>query len=117
MKQFPIDMPDWADGMNCAITVCDANCTIIYQNERARQTYLSHGNLVGKNLLDCHPKRAKAIIGDLLASGGTNAYTIEKQGLHKLIYQTAWKDTNGIVMGIVEISMILNPPLPHYIRR
>lgn len=30
MKTFPVDMPDWADGMACAITVCDADCTIIY---------------------------------------------------------------------------------------
>lgn len=110
-------MPDWADGMACAITVCDADCTIIYQNERARQTYIKHGDLIGRNLMDCHPEHARAIIADLLATGRTNAYTIEKQGQHKLIYQTAWKVADGTVLGLVEISMVLDPPLPHYVRR
>ena len=116
MKTFPVDMPDWADGMACAITVCDADCTIIYQNERARQTYIKHGDLIGRNLMDCHPEHARAIIADLLATGRTNAYTIEKQGVRKMIYQTAWKEC-GEIRGLVEISMELPAEMPHYIRK
>lgn len=117
MKTFDINMPDWAEGMNCAVTVCDADCVIIYQNDKARRTYIKHGNLIGKNLLDCHGERARGIIEQLLATGGTNAYTIEKEGLHKMIYQTAWKDENGTVCGLVEISMVIPATLPHYIRK
>lgn len=34
-----------------------------------------------------------------------------------MIYQTAWKDENGTVCGLVEISMVIPATLPHYIRK
>ena len=89
---------EWAKAMNCAVTVCDAEGTIIYMN-----------------LYACHSERSKEIIRHLLETGGSNAYTIEKQGVHKVIYQTAWKK-NGKVAGIVEISMITPADMPHYVR-
>ena len=36
----------WADGMNCAVTVCDTEGVILYMNEKARATYIRHGNLI-----------------------------------------------------------------------
>ena len=54
-------------------------------------------------------------IADLLATGGSNAYTIQKNGVKKMIYQTAWKE-NGEVAGLVEISMIIPEEMPHYVR-
>ena len=106
---------EWAKEMNCAVTVCDAEGIIIYQNDKAVGTYKKHGNLIGKNLYECHSERSKEIIRHLLAPGGSNAYTIEKQGVHKVIYQTAWKK-DGKVAGIVEISMITPADMPHYVR-
>ena len=41
---------EWAKEMNCAVTVCDAEGIIIYQNDKAVETYKKHGNLIGKNL-------------------------------------------------------------------
>lgn len=55
------------------------------------------------------------IIRGLLDSGGSNAYTIEKKGLRKMIYQTAWK-VDGKVAGLVEISMVIPSDMPHYVR-
>ena len=55
------------------------------------------------------------IIRHLLETGGSNSYTIEKQGVHKVIYQTAWKK-DGKVAGIVEISMVTPSDMPHYVR-
>ena len=52
----------------------------------------------------------------MLASGGTTAYTIEKQGVRKMIYQTAWRE-RGEIRGLVEISMELPDEMPHYIRK
>ncbi len=46
------------------------------------------------------------MIRNLLETGGSNAYTIEKNGLKKMIYQTAWKQ-DGVVAGLVEISMVI----------
>lgn len=106
---------EWAKEMNCAVTVCDAEGIIIYQNDKAVETYKKHGNLIGKNLYECHSERSKEIIRHLLATGGSNAYTIEKQGVHKVIYQTAWKKDSKVA-GIVEISMITPADMPHYVR-
>ena len=106
---------EWAKEMHCAVTVCDAEGIIIYQNDKAVETYKKHGNLIGKNLYECHSERSKEIIRHLLATGGSNAYTIEKQGVHKVIYQTAWKKDSKVA-GIVEISMITPADMPHYVR-
>ena len=67
----------WADGMNCAVTVCDTEGVILYMNEKARATYIRHGNLIGSNLFGCHNERSREIIRRLTAEGGSNAYTIE----------------------------------------
>jgi transcriptional regulator with PAS, ATPase and Fis domain len=108
-------IPEWAKEMNCAVTVCDKYGTIIYMNDKAKETFASHGDLIGKSLIPCHSERSRTIIADLLASGGTNAYTIQKNGQKKMIYQTAWRE-NGIVAGLVEISMVISENMPHYIR-
>ena len=101
--------------MNCAVTVCDAEGNILYMNDKAKLTYAKHGDLIGKNLMGCHSERSKEIIRRLLETGGQNAYTISKQGVRKMIYQTAWKE-NGMVKGLVEISMEIPEEMPHYIR-
>lgn len=106
---------EWAEGMNCAVTVCDAEATIVYMNRKSRETYKKHGNLIGKNLMDCHGERSRGIIRRLLDEGGANAYTIEKDGQRKMIYQTAFSK-DGKVGGLVEISMVIPDELPHYIR-
>lgn len=112
------NVPDWAFRMNCAVTVADADCNIIYMNERSRQTFANRGGaaLIGHNLMDYHNDNSKAIIRRLLAEGGTNAYTIEKDGVKKMIYQSAWFDSRGDVAGLVEISMVIPTDLPHYVR-
>lgn len=111
-------VPDWAFRTNCAITVADAACNIIYMNERSRQTFASRGGaaLIGHNLMDYHNENSKAIIRRLLAEGGTNAYTIEKEGLRKMIFQSAWFNAAGAVAGLVELSMVIPDDMPHYVR-
>lgn len=107
---------DWAEGMACAVTAADKDGVIRYMNRRARETYRKHGDLIGKSLYDCHGERAAGIIRRLLTEGGTNAYTIEKEGVRKMIYQTACTDADGRVEGIVEVSMVIPDELPHYVR-
>lgn len=69
----------------------------------------------GRSLIPCHNERSQAIIRRLLDEGGRNVYTIQKRGVRKLIYQTAWRQ-NGVVGGLVEYSMELPDPMPHYVR-
>lgn len=106
----------WADQIGCALTICDAEGKIIYMNERSRQTFASHGDIIGNNLMECHPEHAREKIRHMLASGETNAYTIEKNGLKKLIFQTPWRE-NGMIAGLCEFSIVLPPDMPHFVRK
>ena len=46
-NQINSDMiPEWAKEMNCAVTVCDKEGVIVYMNDKAKETFASHGNLV-----------------------------------------------------------------------
>lgn len=105
----------WADQMNCAVTVCDANGTILYMNERSRATFASHGDLIDKNLFECHSQASIDKIRHMLATGESNSYTISKNGQRKMIYQTPWRQ-NGTIAGMVEISMVIPDEMPHYVR-
>lgn len=111
-------LPEWAYGMNCAVTVVDADCRIIFMNERSRQTFAARGgaDLIGHNILDYHNDRSRSIIRKLLAEGGSNAYTISKEGVRKMIFQTTWHKENGELGGLVELSMIIPEEMPHYVR-
>ena len=106
----------WADEVNYAVTIADRDCRIIYMNTRSRETFCKNGEeLVGKNLMDCHPEHARAIIRKLLKEGGSNAYTITKNGVNKLIFQSAWK-IDGKIAGLVETSMVLPENMKHFDR-
>lgn len=110
-------LPDWAADCNCAITVCDRDCNIIYMNRRSRDTFAEGTDrLIGTSLRACHSPASLAIIDRLLAEGGTHAYTIEKHGIRKMIYQTAWRMPDGSVGGLAELSMVIDACLPHYVR-
>ncbi len=107
--------PAWADDINCAITVCDAEGVILYMNDRAREVFASHGDLIGSNLFECHSAESAAKIRHMLATGESNAYTISKKGQRKMIYQTPWR-RGGAIAGMVEISMAIPEEMPHHIR-
>jgi methylmalonyl-CoA mutase cobalamin-binding subunit len=110
--------PEWVENFPGAITICDANLIITYMNEKALSTWQSQGGrqLIGSSLLACHQNRSNEIIKKLLESGGTNVYTIQKNGVKKLIYQTAWQDSQGKVAGLAELSLVIPEDLPHFVR-
>ena len=66
-------------------------------------------------MFECHSPQSQAKIRELIATDGTNSYTIQKNGVKKMIYQTTWK-RDGKVAGLVEISMVIPEEMPHYIR-
>lgn len=108
---------NWENEIDMAVTVCDENGIIVFMNEKAKATFANYGgDLTGHNLLDCHPEPAKTKLKGMLETPYTNAYTIEKAGLKKLIYQTP-RYENGVFRGIVEMSMVLPAEMPHFIRK
>jgi transcriptional regulator with PAS, ATPase and Fis domain len=108
---------DWAKELNLAVTIMDTEGTIIYLNDKAAKTFEKDGgkNLIGKDLKNCHQERSNQIISKLLNNKETNVYTIEKNGIKKLIYQTPWYE-NGTCMGLVEFSLEIPFDMNHFIR-
>lgn len=108
--------PDWLREYPGAVTVCDPQGVILYMNKRAVKV-LAGGNddLIGRSLLDCHPEPARGKLVALLATQGTNSYTIEKNGIKKLIHQAPWYD-EGVYAGLIELSIEIPATMPHYLR-
>ncbi len=104
----------WLEEFPGAVTVCDRNGVILAMNARARAMEPDH-DLVGENLLDCHPEPARSKLAGLLARGERNVYTIEKGGKRKLIYQSPWYEA-GAYAGLVELSLELPAEMLHFVR-
>lgn len=107
----------WFENLPCSVTVCDRNYRILYLNVRSAEVNAKDGGkkLVGQNLLDCHPPAAQEKLRRVMASGQPNIYTIERNGVHKMIYQSHWKK-NGRVAGMVEVTFELPSEIPHFVR-
>jgi len=108
---------EWFDELPCSVTVCDADYTALYLNERSAEVNAKDGGkaLVGRNLMDCHPPEAQEKLRRVLASGRPNIYTIERNGVRKMIFQAHWKK-DGRVGGLVEITFELPAEIPHFVR-
>ena len=113
-------MNDWIKTAPIAVTVCDETGIITEMNGKAGKTFEKYGGLglIGSNLLDCHPEPAKTRLKAMLTNPLTppNAYTIEKNGVKKLIYQFACPK-DGKPGGMVELSLELPVNMPHFIRK
>lgn len=106
MKQFP-----------AAVTICDCNGVILDMNDKAAQSFESDGGyaLIGTNLLDCHPEPARSKVEKILCNCEKNIYTIEKNGVKKLIYQCPWFE-DGHYAGFVELSLEIPFEMEHFVR-
>ena len=78
----------WADELDCAVTVCDTQGVVVYQNARSRAV---NGDVRGRSMLPCHSERSRAIIARLLETGGKNVYTIEKRGRSAAWWSSRWR--------------------------
>jgi hypothetical protein len=79
---------DWLDGIAVGATVCGCTGVCLYMDEQAARVFAKDGGpLVGRNLLDCHPKPGRSRFAAQLAAPMPNSYTIEKHGVRKLIHQ------------------------------
>lgn len=108
---------EWIKEFPAAVTVCDARGIILEMNDKAARTFEKDGGyqLIGKNLLDCHPEPARSKTERLLAGREKNVYTIEKNGVKKMIFQSPWFQ-NGKYAGFVELSLEIPFEVPHFIR-
>lgn len=111
-------MNNWIKEFTGAVTLCDDKGIIIYMNDKAINTFEKEGGskLIGSDILDCHPEPSKTTLKKLMREKSVNAYTVEKNGLKKLIYQSPVYD-NGIYSGFIELSLEIPSELPNFIRK
>ena len=116
-KDLFVNRGGWIREFPAAITVCDSEGIIRAMNDRACATFAEDGgaDLIGTNLLGCHPEPARTKVVNLLKSGMANIYTIQKDGIKKLIYQSPWYE-DGEYAGFVELSLPLPDEMPHFVR-
>jgi transcriptional regulator with PAS, ATPase and Fis domain len=109
---------NWIKEFGGAITVCDKKGIIIAMNDKAIKTFAKDGGakLIGKNVIDCHPGASKAKLKKMMKRRTVNVYSIEKNGIKKLIYQSPWYK-KGKYMGFLEISLKIPFKIPHFIRK
>jgi transcriptional regulator with PAS, ATPase and Fis domain len=108
---------DWIKEFPSAITVCDKKGIILAMNDKAKLTFIrfDSDNLIGKNLLDYHNENSCKKINEMLSTHKPNSYTIEKNGIKKIIHQSPWFSKRGFA-GLVEISIEIPKDMPHFIR-
>lgn len=108
---------NWFNELEASITVCDTAGIILFMNQLAIKTFEKYGGeqLIGENLLDCHPEPAKSKLKELLITQKTNIYTIEKNGIRKIIIQKPWYE-NGNYQGLVEIATEIPIDMPNFSR-
>ena len=109
---------DYFEGADIAVTICAKDGTILDMNQKSRKTFLKPGQeeIIGRNVLDCHPEPARSLLDDMLKNPRTNVYTVEKEGLKKLIYQTPWYE-EGEYAGFIELSIVLPENIPNRVRK
>jgi sensor histidine kinase regulating citrate/malate metabolism len=109
--------PAWIKEFPGGVIICDREGIILEINDKAAKTFEKDGGnaLKGKNLLDCHPEPARSKLKDMLEKGQSNIYTIEKNGVKKLIYQSPWY-LNGKYAGFAELSLEIPFEMPHFVR-
>ena len=107
----------WQDEFGAAITVIDRDYLILYMNDKSIEANVRWGGkaLLGHDVRACHKERSVRIIEHILETGDPNVYTIEKQGVHELIYQARWRH-NDVIAGMVELSIEIPAKMPHYVR-
>jgi hypothetical protein len=111
-------MNSWLDEDGAAITICDLHGIIVYMNERSKKSFTKYddsGVTIGSSLIECHPEPSRTKLRSMLKEPLINVYTIEKNGIKKLIRQSPWY-RDGVFSGVVEMSFEIPFVMPHHIR-
>jgi transcriptional regulator with PAS, ATPase and Fis domain len=107
----------WFDDLPCSVIVCDRKFKILYMNQTAANAHKEDGGmaLMGSNLLDCHPPKARKKLREEMSSAKPNVYTVERNGVKKQVYHGQWKK-NGRIAGLVELVFEIPWDMPHHKR-
>ena len=116
-NDFLPQIPAMATELPFAITVCNTEAIILFMNDRSISTFQKYGgaDIIGSNLFLYHHGPSAVKLRELLDTQTKNAYTIEKKGIKKMIYQSPWfKD--GEFAGLIELSIEIPMEMAHFVR-
>lgn len=104
----------WFKETGVGITVCDAEGIILWLNDLAVKIFGSSGgkDLIGRNMIDCHPEDTKHKIRELFKNREPYCYTVSMKGRKYILFQSPWHD-EGRFMGFVEFIHQLPQQVPH----
>ena len=117
-NDFIHQLPAMAKELPFAITVCDTEAIILYMNDRSINTFHKYGGaeIIGTSLFQYHNGPSADKLRELLDTETNNAYTIEKNDIKKLIYQSPWyKDSK--FAGLIELSLVIPMEMSHFVRQ
>jgi len=103
----------WQDAFQGAITICDTEGIILEMNKFATQQFSKYGGdqLIGSNLLDCHPEPARSKLKMMLEKQLKNVYITQSNENKKLIIQTPLYN-DGHYSGFIELSISYSEAIP-----
>jgi transcriptional regulator with PAS, ATPase and Fis domain len=110
-------MNAWMRELPAEVTICDPQGTVLALNAAAEVVFASDGgaDLLGTNLLECHPQEARAKLEAMLAGQTTNAYFSRENGEKRFFFQSPWY-RDGQYAGFIEISFPVPEEIPHFKR-
>lgn len=105
---------DYLENVAFAACVCDSQGKVLYQNARSIKR---DGEVVGKNLYDCHNPKSARMIRHMIETGESNTYAIIRHGKKRLLHQTPWfEQPGGPVSGLIELSIDIPDEYPVFDR-
>jgi transcriptional regulator with PAS, ATPase and Fis domain len=107
----------WVKEFPAEVMVCDGSGTILEMNAEAEALFATDGrrDLLGRNVLDCHPQPSRNKLEGMLARQAANSYFSTENGQKRFFYQSPWYQ-NGRYAGHVEISFEVPEEIPHFVR-
>ncbi|MBM3151712.1 MAG: diguanylate cyclase [Chloroflexi bacterium] len=107
----------WVKELPIEIMVCDTGGAILEMNAGAETLFAENGglDLLGSNVLDCHPEPSRAKLAGMMDEQLTNTYFFTEKGRKNFVFQSPWY-LDGRYAGFVEISFVVPENIPHFVR-
>lgn len=95
------------DADRAPIVICAVDHTVLYVNPAAEERYSHAGNLVGRNLLECHAPRSQEIIEKTIkwfseCTENNIVFESRNETENKDVYMVALRDAGGRLIGYYE---------------
>ena len=107
----------WVKDFPAEITVCDRTGFILELNSAAEDIFKDDGgrDLLGSNMLECHPEPSHTKLAGMLETQKTNVYFNTEKSNQRFFFQSPWYKDNQFA-GFVEISFEVPGEIPHFIK-